>query len=72
MLYSIIDKKLGKKYGLLPHLHQLTANGTQMVVNENELRLIDSDINAAAAMLGGRVMDEGETFNELKKIANYE
>lgn len=67
MRYSIIYTKLGEKYGLLPHLHKLTSNGEKMVVNENELLLIDGDIEKAASILGGAVMSQAETINELKK-----
>ena len=74
MLYAIINKRLGEEHGMLPHLHQLTANGEKMVVNENELRLVKSDIDLAAAMLGGVVMTQGDVINELNKLdkKNYE
>lgn len=67
MLYSIILTELGEKHGLKPHLHRLTANGEKMVVNENELRLVNPDIELAATTLGGVVMTHGEVINELKK-----
>ena len=67
MLYSIINTKSGEQRGLLPHLHQLTDSGNKMVVNENELRLVNEDIELAAAMLGGVVMTQGEVINELNK-----
>lgn len=67
MLYSIILTELGEKHGLRPHLHLLTANGEKMVVNENELRLVNPDIDLAAATLGGVVMTQDEVINELKK-----
>ena len=67
MLYSIILTELGEKHGLKPHLHRLTANGEKMVVNENELRLVNPDIDLAATTLGGVVMTQGEVINELNK-----
>ena len=67
MLYSIILTELGEKHGLKPHLHRLTANGEKMVVNENELRLVNEDIELAATTLGGVVMTQGDVINELKK-----
>ena len=67
MLYSIILTELGEKHGLKPNLHRLTANGEKMVVNENELRLVNEDIELSAAMLGGVVMTQGEVINELNK-----
>ena len=66
MLYSIILTELGEKHGLHPHLHRLTANGEKMVVNENELRLVNPDIELAATTLGGVVMTQGDVINELK------
>lgn len=67
MLYSIILTELGEKSGLKPHLHRLTANGEKMVVNENELRLVNPDIELAASTLGGVVMTQVDVINELKK-----
>ena len=67
MLYSIIITELGEKHGLKPHLHRLTANGEKMVVNENELRLVNPDIELAATTLGGVVMTQCDVINELKK-----
>ena len=67
MLYSIIDTKKGEEHGLLAHLHQTYAKGTKMVVNENELRLVNPDIELAASTLGGVVMTQGDVINELKK-----
>ena len=67
MLYSIITTKLGEQRGILPHLHRLADNGNKMVVNENELRLVNTDIERAAATLGGVIMTQGEVINELNK-----
>ena len=67
MLYSIILTELGENRGLKTHLHRLTANGEKMVVNENELRLVNPDIELAASTLGGVVMTQGDVINELKK-----
>lgn len=67
MLYSIINTKSGEQKGLLPHLHRLVDDGQKMVVNENELRLVNEDIELTAAMLGGVVMTQGEVINELNK-----
>lgn len=67
MLYSIINTKSGEQKGLLPHLHRLVYDGQKMVVNENELRLVNPDIELAASTLGGVVMTQGDVINELKK-----
>ena len=66
MRYSIIDKKLGEKQGFNPKHHRLL--GDRMVVNENELRKVDSDIEEAARLLGGRLLTNAEVINEIKKF----
>ncbi len=68
MLYSIIDTKKGEAYGIAPRLHILCDKGAKMIVNENELRTVNQDIEAAAEMLGGTVMTEGEIINERNKL----
>jgi len=70
MRYSIVDAKKGEDYGFLPVLHQTTANGTKMVLNENELLHIDSDIDNAASLLGGVVMSEAEVLNIINQKVN--
>lgn len=67
MKYSIIDAEKGEEYNIKPYLHHLLANGSKMVVNENELRLVNSDIDRAAELLGGEVLSEAEVINEMKK-----
>lgn len=66
MLYAIIDRFKGEKHGIDSRLHRLCSNGRKMVVNENELRLIDEDINAAAELLGGSVTSEMDVLQTLK------
>lgn len=68
MNYSIVDTEKAKAYGFRPELHQLTLNGTKMVLNENELFLVDSNTQQAAETLGGTLLSHGEVINELKKI----
>lgn len=67
MLYSIIDTKKGEANGIVPRLHILCDKGAKMIVNENELRTLNPDIEAAADLLGGTVMTEGEIINETNK-----
>lgn len=67
MKYSLIDKKKGEAHGFLKETHILSDKGEKMVVNENELRLIDTDISNAAKLLGGVLMSKSEIINELKK-----
>ena len=66
MRYSIIDKKLGEKQGFNPEHHRLL--GERMVVNENELRKVDRDIEEAARLLGGVLLTQAEVTNEIKKF----
>ena len=68
MLYSIIDTKKGEAHGIVPRLHILCDKGAKMIVNENELRALNPDIEAAADLLGGTVMTEGEIINEKNKL----
>lgn len=68
MLYSIIDTKKGEAHGIVPRLHILCDKGAKMIVNENELRALNPDIEAAADLLGGTVMTEGEIINEQNKL----
>lgn len=65
MRYSIIDKKLGEEQGFNPEYHRLLDE--RMVVNENELRKVDSDIDEAARLLGGVILTHAEVINEIKK-----
>lgn len=66
MRYSIIDKKLGEKQGFNPEHHRLL--GERMVVNENELRKVDGNIEEAARLLGGVLLTQAEVTNEIKKF----
>ena len=65
MKYSIIKTSLGIKAGFPPLSHATSDNGRVMVVNENELRRVDADINVAAAKLGGQVLTHHEVINTL-------
>lgn len=65
MRYAIINKALGENNGFKPVLH-LIIDDNKMVVNENELRLVDEDINHAAETLGGKVYD----YSEIQNIIN--
>lgn len=71
MMYSIIDTEKGRAKGFQPHLHQTVLNGSKMVVNENELRTIDSDAATAAAMLDGTLLTLAELQNEINKYKHY-
>lgn len=68
MKYSIIKTSLGIKAGLSPLSHATSDNGLVMVVNENELRRVDADINVAAAKLGGQVLTHHEVIKTINKF----
>lgn len=68
MLYSIINAKKGEEHGFLPITHQMLAKGKKMIVNENELRLLGEDIEAAAKILGGSILTHGELLNIKNKL----
>ena len=65
MLYSIINTKKGEEQGFLALAHRMLSEGNQMIVNENELRLVDEDIMESVKKLGG---DKLLTNRELKDI----
>lgn len=67
MIYSVIETRKGESHGLKPKYHVLSQGGEKMAVNENELRLVNADIEYAAKILGGRLLQAGEVKNELKK-----
>ena len=53
MLYAIINTKKGEEKGFLALSHRTLSEGNQMIVNENELRLVDKDLSEAVKKLGG-------------------
>lgn len=65
MLYSIINTKKGEEQGFLALSHRMLSEGNQMIVNENELRLVDKDLSEAVKKLGG---DKLLTNSELQNI----
>ena len=62
MLYALIDKNKAVAKGFSEITHNVYDD--DMIVNENELRLLGDDIDDIARQLGGRTM----TLNELSKI----
>lgn len=67
MLYSIINTQKGVNAGFVRSAHILLAGGEKMIVNENELRVVDDDIEKAAKALGGSLITYGEALNIIKK-----
>ena len=62
MLYALINKDMAVAKGFSETTHDVYDD--DMVVNENELRLLCDDIDDIARQLGGRTM----TLNELSEI----
>ena len=69
MLYSIINTKKGEEQGFLALSHRTLSEGNQMIVNENELRLVDEDLMEAVKKLGGtELLTNSELRNIIKTI----
>ena len=69
MLYAIINTKKGEEQGFLPLSHRMLSKGNQMIVNENELRLVDEELMRAVKKLGGtELLTNSELHNIIKKI----
>lgn len=67
MLYAIINTKKGEEQGFLALSHRTLSEGNQMIVNENELRLVDEDIMKAVKKLGGtELLTNSELHNIIK------
>ena len=66
MLYALINKNKAVTKGFSEITHNVYDD--DMVVNENELRLLGDDIDGIARQLGGRTM----TLNELSEIIKKE
>ena len=67
MLYAIINTKKGEEQGFLPLSHIMLSEGNQMIVNENELRLVDEDLMKSVKKLGGtELLTNSELHNIIK------
>lgn len=67
MIYAIINTKKGEEQGFLPLSHIMLSDGNQMIVNENELRLVDKDLMKAVKKLGGtELLTNSELHNIIK------
>ena len=67
MLYAIINTKKGEEQGFLALSHRTLSEGNQMIVNENELRLVDKDLSEAVKKLGGdKILTNSELHNIIK------
>lgn len=63
MIYAIIDTAAAEKAGFKAIAHRTV--GDKMIVNENELRIVNGDIEEAARKLGGVTMSYDELMNEI-------
>ena len=67
MLYAIINTKKGEEQGFLPVSHRMMSEGKEMIVNENELRLVDEELMEAVKKLGGtELLTNSELHNIIK------
>ena len=67
MLYAIINTKKGEEKGFLALTHRTLPEGNQMIVNENELRLVDKDLSEAVKKLGGDKLLTNRELNDIIK-----
>ena len=67
MLYAIINTKKGEEQGFLALSHRTLSEGNQMIVNENELRLVDKDISESVKKLGGDKLHTNRELNDIIK-----
>ena len=67
MLYAIINTKKGEEQGFLALSHRTLSEGNQMIVNENELRLVDKDLSEAVKKLGGDKLLTNRELNDIIK-----
>lgn len=66
MKYSIVDANEAEIRGIKKEYHNINEKGDKMVVNENELRKVNPDINKAAIVLHGEVLSFDELENQVK------
>lgn len=67
MRYSIVQTVLAKRRGFIPIFHRMNSDGTQMIVNENELLTVDEDVEKAAKTLGGELLGLSELNKKIKE-----
>ena len=67
MIYAIINTKKGEEQGFLALSHRTLSEGNQMIVNENELRLVDKDLSEAVKKLGGDKLLTNRELNDIIK-----
>ena len=70
MLYAIINTKKGEGQGFLKLSHRLLSEGKEMIVNENELRLVYEDLTKAVKKLGGDKLLTNRELHDIIKSSN--
>lgn len=66
MRYAFIDKDVAVLNGFCEDTHRIV--GGMMILNENDLSIRQTDVEALAEALGGKLMTYGETINKIKEI----
>ena len=69
MLYAIINTKKGEEQGFLKLSHRILSEGNEMIVNENELRLVDEDLSESVKKLGGGKLLTNRELNYIIKAS---
>ena len=69
MLYAIINTKKGEEQGFLKLSHRILSEGNEMIVNENELRLVDEDLSESVKKLGGDKLLTNRELNYIIKAS---
>ena len=69
MLYSIINTKKGEEQGFLALSHRMLSEGKEMIVNENELRLVNEDLSEAVKKLGGNKLLTNRELHDIIKAS---
>lgn len=72
MLYSIINTKKGEEQGFIALSHRTLSEGNQMIVNENELRLVDKDLSEAVKKLGGDKLLTNRELHDIIKASKIQ
>lgn len=72
MLYSIINTKKGEEQGFIAISHRTLSEGNQMIVNENELRLVDKDLSEAVKKLGGDKLLTNRELHDIIKASKIQ
>ena len=70
MLYAIIDTKKGEGQGFLKLSHRMLSEGSKMIVNENELRLVDENLSESVKKLGGEKLLTNRELHDIIKSSN--